>query len=311
MGRYTTKSIPKASTLGTITATKVAPPGYLGDFGNRLFSTFQSSGNFTVPTGVTSIRVRVFGGGGGGKSTGGGGGGGGHAYGTFTVTPATVYAVTIGAAGTGGASPTAGGTSSFGVLLSATGGGAGGTGTGGAGGTGTGGDFQATGGAAGNVNGSGGAGAGSQFGTGGATVGAGSGGGGLNGGVGSNGNAGSAFGSATSTTSPGPDVIGASSTNALPNGSINAISAPIRFYFDGATGGAGSSSSGTGGIGGPGAGGGGGSNAGAGGVGGIGGGGGGNSQAGAGGKGGLCAGGGGSVTGAGADGGQGFVVVEW
>ena len=152
-------SLNLSGTLGT----KVAPAGYLGTFGNGLFQPFGVSGTFTVPTGITSIRVRVVGAGGGGFASGTGGGGGGYAHGVFTVIPGATYTVTIGIGGTAGASATAGGTTSFGALISATGGQAGKAGaTPATGGTGTGGDFQATGGASGGAAGSGGGGAGSS-----------------------------------------------------------------------------------------------------------------------------------------------------
>lgn len=115
---------------------------------------FTSSGSFTVPTGVTTIRVSaVAGGGGGGGSggancsgggwaaTGGGGGGGAGQYVVnqdYAVTPGQVLTVTIGGAGSGGTAGavagnagngTAGGTTSLigtGVSLSLTGGSGGG-----------------------------------------------------------------------------------------------------------------------------------------------------------------------------------------
>ncbi|MCB0610352.1 MAG: hypothetical protein KDD12_21695, partial [Lewinella sp.] len=69
--------------------------------------TFTSSGQFTVPAGVTSITVECWGGGGaGGGATGnpaGGGGGAGGAYArkVLTVIPGTTYTVTVGGAATG------------------------------------------------------------------------------------------------------------------------------------------------------------------------------------------------------------------
>ncbi len=98
---------------------------------------FTQSGNFTVPNGVSAVKVTVVGGGGSGgyHSTmpSGGGGAGGRAKGVITgLTPGQVIPVTVGA---GGAAPTsqqngsAGGTSSFGSYMSANGG------TGGIGGT--------------------------------------------------------------------------------------------------------------------------------------------------------------------------------
>ena len=93
---------------------------------------------WTVPDGVTSVNVFLFGGGGGGGRNvhtkndsvydtyaegGGGGGGGGYwAKSTRTVTPKQSISITIGAGGRVGQ---AGGTTSFGSLLSANGGSAG------------------------------------------------------------------------------------------------------------------------------------------------------------------------------------------
>jgi hypothetical protein len=97
---------------------------------------FLTSGTWTAPAGVTRAQLVVVGGGGGGggyNSTGGtndGGNGGsaGVAVGNVTVVPGTAYTVTVGAGGAGGvtnANGTAGSTTSFGALMSATGGGAG------------------------------------------------------------------------------------------------------------------------------------------------------------------------------------------
>jgi hypothetical protein len=63
--------------------------------------TFAASGSWTCPSGITRARITSIGAGGGGGSTAGGGGGGGGGVGrsAVTVTPATVYTVTIGAAG--------------------------------------------------------------------------------------------------------------------------------------------------------------------------------------------------------------------
>ncbi|HEY3762306.1 MAG TPA: hypothetical protein VGN23_11225 [Verrucomicrobiae bacterium] len=104
---------------------------------------FTSSGTFTVPTNVTRIRVEIWGGGGGGGNgsssyPGGGGGAGAYIFNVFNVTPGTGYTVTVGSGGNAGQ---AGGTSSFGALMSATGGHAGSaggssqSGAGGSGGT--------------------------------------------------------------------------------------------------------------------------------------------------------------------------------
>jgi hypothetical protein len=129
---------------------------------------FTSSGTFTVPAGVTAVKVTVIGGGGGSGATtrvspsfgarGGGAGGGGMAIEWITgLTPADTVTVTVGAGGAGGVTGTdsgaTGGTSSFGAYCSATGG-AGTIGlsnalatTGGAGGTGSGGTINISGGA--------------------------------------------------------------------------------------------------------------------------------------------------------------------
>jgi len=113
---------------------------------------FTSSGSFTVPAGVTRLRVNVIGGGGAGGSSsvgpGGGGGAGGSALTILTgLTPGSIIPVTVGAGGTASSGSTggAGGTSSFGTYISATGGSGGLGGTtygpmaGGAGGAGVGG----------------------------------------------------------------------------------------------------------------------------------------------------------------------------
>jgi hypothetical protein len=116
-------------------------------FAQSSIQTLTSSGNFTIPSNVTSIIVEVIGGGGNGGGNGtGGGGGGGYSRGTFAVVPNSTFAVTI-----GGIS----GTTSFGSLIQATGGGQGvyvnnpTIGGGGAGGVGSGGTFNYAGGTGG------------------------------------------------------------------------------------------------------------------------------------------------------------------
>jgi hypothetical protein len=119
---------------------------------------FAASGTYTVPAGVTRIRVRLWGAGGGGGGTYGGnsaasgGGAGGYAEGIFDVTPGQSFNATVGSGGASGDTNAgnggSGGASGFGALLSA-GGGVGGIGanggvasTGGPGGTAVGGQFQ-------------------------------------------------------------------------------------------------------------------------------------------------------------------------
>lgn len=70
---------------------------------------FTSSGSFTVPCGVTSITVQVWGGGGAGGggndntlNGGSGGGGGGYCTQTISVTPGQVISYTVGTGGAGG-----------------------------------------------------------------------------------------------------------------------------------------------------------------------------------------------------------------
>lgn len=306
----------------TTTGTKVVGAGYMGEFGTGLVHTFTTSGSFVVPTGITSIRVRVVGaGGGGGTSDASGGGGGGYAHGVFTVTPGTNYTVTVPGATS---VKTNGGTASFGALISATGG-AGGTGTASkAGGVGIGGDFQASGGASGAIVMSGGGGAGSQLGNGGssAAVNA-SGGGGVGRGnsesLSTQSGGGSPFGPSVYRGTGnigcggGVDITGVSAPSGT-HGSVNPSNVVIRFPFDGFCGGGGGGGSAVsasagfhGGIG-CGGGGGGSSSSGQGGNGGVGGGGGGafgQNTSGVSGAGGIGGGGGSGL------GGQGLVIVEW
>jgi Divergent InlB B-repeat domain len=95
-------------------------------------ATFTVAGNFTVPPGVSSVHVLAVGGGGGGANGHQGGGGSGLvATGNFPVSAGAVVAVTVGGPGAGAVAcdncneivgNTPGGTSSFGMLLSAAGG---------------------------------------------------------------------------------------------------------------------------------------------------------------------------------------------
>jgi hypothetical protein len=99
-----------------------------------------NQGSWTVPAGVTTLKLRIWAGGGAGGAgltgAGGGGAGGGYSEGFYSVTPGQSYLVTVGNGGVGAG--TSGGSSSFGGLASASGGAAGasgGAGVGGAGGT--------------------------------------------------------------------------------------------------------------------------------------------------------------------------------
>ena len=149
-----------------------------------------SGTSWTVPAGVTSIKVWAIGGGGGGAgsiasdgTSGGAGGAGGVAYGTFTVTSGQVISYSIGSGGTGG---TGGVNGNSGVFTSVTigsttvrgDGGSGGrynTGVIAAGGTFSGGDGGSLGGygtgASGDTGGGGGGGIGIGIGTEGSTAG--------------------------------------------------------------------------------------------------------------------------------------------
>ena len=114
--------------------------------------TFTSNGTFTVPAGVTSLKVTTIGGGGGGGSghaadalhgtpayPGGNGGDGGVAIAVITPLTSSTYTVTVGAPGVAGATGIdagngvgaggTGGSTSFNGLVAATGGGGGLTGT--------------------------------------------------------------------------------------------------------------------------------------------------------------------------------------
>jgi hypothetical protein len=107
-------------------------PGYAS------MNVITSSQSWTPPFGITTVKLRMAGGGGGGGPGGGGAGGGGAGGGTvegyYTVVPGAAITCAIGA---GGASGSAGGSTSFGSAAVASGGG-GGSATSGATGAGTG-----------------------------------------------------------------------------------------------------------------------------------------------------------------------------
>lgn len=130
----------------------------VGFFGTGNYQLFLQNGTFTMQSGTT-YRVRVVGGGGGGGREGntlngaqrmGGGAGGGYSEKIITCKAQEIVNITVGAGGSAGAGSgdnngQAGGTSSFGTYLSATGGGGGSTSTA-LGGKGVGGDINYTGG---------------------------------------------------------------------------------------------------------------------------------------------------------------------
>lgn len=123
--------------------TGISPSGAITFvIGSQVFGV--GTATFTVPAGVYYIRVSLWSGGGaggGGLTTGRAGGAGGtgaFATGVFAVIPGQTYTVTVGAGGISVTSGTAGsgGTSSFGALLSCTGGVGGVSGANGSGGSG-------------------------------------------------------------------------------------------------------------------------------------------------------------------------------
>ncbi len=86
--------------------------GYVYSVGGTTYNgqmyTSQGVSMFTVPSGVTSITIKAWGGGGGGgggaaTAAGGAGGGAGYTSGTLTVTPGEVLNVYVGGGGLGGA----------------------------------------------------------------------------------------------------------------------------------------------------------------------------------------------------------------
>jgi len=124
MGRYVSLAIDPVVSFGQ----RDIKPGY----GTGSFRFFGSSGSFTIPTGVSEVRVTALGGGGSGLSASGlcigaGGGGAGYVVATTTATPGCVCNVAVGAA--------SGGTSCFGTAIYAYGGCNTSSTTGGAGGT--------------------------------------------------------------------------------------------------------------------------------------------------------------------------------
>lgn len=99
---------------------------YAQDRGTPISVTsFTSNGTYTVPSNCRKILVQLVGGGGGSAGYNESGGAGGYAEGFYSVTPGATYSVTIGGGGGGVgyyAAAGDGGTTSFGSLISASGG---------------------------------------------------------------------------------------------------------------------------------------------------------------------------------------------
>jgi len=104
--------------IGSWGSGSVASGGYIyqvggASFSGQVFST-QGASTYTVPTGVTSMTVKMWGGGGGGGETGGGAGGGaGYVEGTVAVTQGEQFSVYIGGGGGAGGNNAGGGGGAF------------------------------------------------------------------------------------------------------------------------------------------------------------------------------------------------------
>ena len=120
-----------SASTGGVTITNTATSAYVGQKGQ----VFTSSGTFTIPTGVTALKITVIGAGGSAGNNGSCGAGGASAFSYLTgLTAGNTIAVTVGSGGTarvnnasgitGGTSSVASGTQSI-TTISCTGGGGG------------------------------------------------------------------------------------------------------------------------------------------------------------------------------------------
>lgn len=104
---------------------KVSPPVQQSKGALISVVTYSSSGTYVVPSNCNKILVKLVGGGGGAAGYCESGGAGGYAEGQYTVVPGTSYTVTVGGGGSSVgyyAAAGDGGTTSFGSLISASGG---------------------------------------------------------------------------------------------------------------------------------------------------------------------------------------------
>jgi hypothetical protein len=170
---------------------------FTGAFGNGQVRVFSSTTTWTVPPGISNVRVRLWGAGGSGISSNCGAGGG-FALRSFSIAGVTSVAITVAPAATSAN----GGTSSFGSYVSATGGGSTNSS---AGGIGIGGDINTQGGTAGGNNGGGGGGSAAVMGNGGAGATAGD--------KGFNSTGGAGGGGGASTSNGGSGFLGFGSTS--------------------------------------------------------------------------------------------------
>ena len=121
---YGTSSVLVATSLTAFSGATVLESG-----GQGVRWTSNGSWTFTVPGGISSARIHVIGAGGGPGAASGGcgaGAGGGGGYKTYSLTEGGSYTITVGNGGSAGyCQGSSGGSSSFGALITANGGGGG------------------------------------------------------------------------------------------------------------------------------------------------------------------------------------------